>query len=89
MGKNKFFSQEDVNDEENIKNQNIDSNTSFDSHGNSMNEYSDQIFIGQSNAKEVMFDRKNPIVKLILIVLGLVALLGTIYYIYIFLTTMR
>lgn len=86
MGKNHFFNQEEVNEENNTTSMN--SNEEFDSHGNSISDYSDQIFVGESNAKEVMYDRRNPIVRFILIALFLVAVIGTIYYIYIFLTTM-
>lgn len=91
MANNKFFNNEEIDDSNYSQNQESNSNgsnTSFDSHGNSMDEYSDQIFIGDNNTKEVMFDRKNPIVKLFLFVLGLIAFGGTIYYIYIFFTTM-
>ena len=48
-----------------------------------------QIYVNESRGKEVMFDRKNPLVRLILLALGLVAIIGTAYYIYVYVTTMR
>lgn len=88
MGKNKFFDQNDFNDSDNNSDQ-TNQQTGFDSYGNSRDEYSDQIYVDESKGKEVMLDRKNPLVRLILLVLGLVAVIGTVYYIYIYFTTMR
>lgn len=88
MGKNKFFDQTDFSSSDSNSVQ-TNQQTGFDSHGNSREEYSDQIYVNESKGKEVMFDRKNPLVRLILLVLGLVAVIGTIYYIYIYVTTMR
>lgn len=44
-------------------------------------EYSDHIYVKESDSKEVLFDRNNPIVKIMLIVIGGIAFLGTLYYI--------
>ena len=79
MKKRKFI-QEDLNNNSDIYNfeKGISSKkTSEDEH----NEYSDHIYVAESNSKEFLFDRNNPIVKIILIGLGLVALIGSIYYI--------
>ncbi len=88
MGKNKFFNQNEINDSESnyVQNNQL---SEFDSHGNSKEEYSDQIYVNESKGKEAMFDRRDPLVRLILLILGLVAVIGTIYYIYVYVTTMR
>lgn len=44
-------------------------------------EYSDHIYVAESDSKELLFDRNNPIVRMILLVLGSIAILGTLYYI--------
>lgn len=44
-------------------------------------EYSNHIYVGESNSKEQLYDRKNPIVRMILLILGLIAFIGTIYYV--------
>lgn len=84
---NKFFNQQNDNDDTNSSLPNNQS--SYDSHGNSMEDYSDQISVEQSSAKEAMFDRRNPFVRIFLILLGLFAGLGTLYYIYVYFTTMK
>ena len=87
MEKNKFFNE---NDFRNITNeQDTNYNKSADSYGNSKDEYSDRIYVDDTRGKAVMYDRRNPFVKLILIILGVVAIIGTIYYIYVYFTTMR
>lgn len=90
---NKFFNKEDLDDNLDNKDDTYNFQNGIDT-GNTIgtdnsNEYSDQIVVGNSKAKEEMLDRNNPIVKGILIVLGLVAVIGTLYYIFIFLTTMK
>ncbi len=51
-------------------------------------EYSDHIHINESPGKEFLLDRNNPFVRILLAIMGLIAILGTIYYIYIYVTTM-
>ena len=88
MGNNKFFNQNDFSNSDNNSTQ-TNQQPGFDSHGNSREEYSDQIYVNESRGKEVMFDRKNPLVRLILLALGLIAIIGTAYYTYVYVTTMR
>lgn len=88
MAKNKFFDIDNSNEsnDNDIYNfsKGID-NSELDNDNNS--EYSDHIHVEESKAKEQLYDRNNPLVKSILIVLGLVAIVGTIYYIYVFIST--
>lgn len=51
-------------------------------------EYSDHIHVDESPGKEKLYDRNNPLVKFVLLVLGMIALFGTIFYIWIYVTTM-
>lgn len=88
MGKNKFFNQDEFNDS-NTESVQYNQQVQFDSHGNSKEDYSDQIYVNESKGKEVMFDRRNPFVRLILLILGFVAVIGTVYYVYVYITTMR
>ena len=44
-------------------------------------EYSDHIYVPESLNKEQLFDRNNILVKLVLLILGLVSVAGTIYYV--------
>lgn len=44
-------------------------------------EYSDQIYITPSKAREEYIDRSNPITKILLIALGLFCMIGVFYYI--------
>lgn len=53
------------------------------------NEYSDHIYVKESENQEILYDRNNPLVKIILLVLGSVAILGTIYYILLALGTIK
>ena len=46
-------------------------------------EYSDHIYVKESDSKEVLFDRNNPLVKMILLALGLVSFLGVLYYVFV------
>ncbi len=78
--KKKFFNENIENDStEDIYNfeKGISSNSSSDQHS----EYSDHIYVEESKSKEQLYDRNNPIVKTILIVLGLFVLIGSLYYI--------
>lgn len=78
--KKKFFNENiDNNSTEDIYNfeKGISSNVSGEQHS----EYSDHIYVGESKSKEQLYDRNNPIVKTILIVLGLFVLIGSLYYI--------
>ena len=59
----------------------INNNTEESDNSGIHSEYSDHIYVGESKSKEVLYDRNNPIVRIILLVLGSVAVLGTIYYI--------
>lgn len=52
-------------------------------------EYSDHIYVKESDSKEVLFDRNNPLVRIILLVLGGFAFLGTLYYILLALGTIK
>lgn len=88
MGKNKFFNQDEI-DEQNTSFVQDTQHSSFNSRGNFGEDYSDQIYVDASRGKEAMFDRKNPLVRLILLVLGCVAIIGTVYYIYVYITTMK
>lgn len=76
--KRKKFIQEDLNNNSDIYNfeKGISSN-SREEHG----EYSDHIYVAESENKETLFDRNNPVVKMILLVLGLIAVIGTVYYV--------
>lgn len=78
--KKKFFNENiENNSTEDIYNfeKGISSNKSI----NQQSEYSDHIYVGESKSKEQLYDRNNPIVKTILIVLGLFVLIGSLYYI--------
>lgn len=79
MKKRKFI-EEDVNNNSDIYNfeRGISSNSNDKEEHN---EYSDHIYVAESNSKELLFDRNNPIVKMILLVLGLIAVIGTLYYV--------
>lgn len=44
-------------------------------------EYSDHIYVKESSNKEQLYDRNNPFVKIILLILGLIAVFGTAYYV--------
>ena len=59
-----------------IRNNNINNDTT-EQHS----EYSDHIYVAESKSKEQLYDRNNPIVKMILIILGSIAFFGTLYYI--------
>ncbi len=52
-------------------------------------EYSDHIYVAESESKEQLYDRNNPIVKIILIAVGSVAVIGTIYYLLTALGTLK
>lgn len=70
----------------------INKNTNVNNNVNSNephSEYSDHIYVKESENKEVLYDRNNPIVKTILLALGLVAFLGVIYYIFVALGTLN
>lgn len=90
MAKKKFF---DIDNNESNDNdiynfsKGIDNSVNSDLNNNNNSEYSDHIHVEESKAKEQLYDRNNPLVKSILIVLGLVAIVGTIYYIYVFIST--
>lgn len=90
MAKKKFFDVDNNtnNDNNDIYNfsKGIDNGKNSDLDNNN-SEYSDHIHVEESKAKEQLYDRNNPLVKSILIVLGLVAIVGTIYYIYVFIST--
>ncbi len=45
------------------------------------NEYSNHIYVSESPNKERLYDRNNPLVRIILWLLGLFAAIGSIYYI--------
>lgn len=61
---------------------------SFNKNQQNEKEYSDHIHVNESPGKEFLLDRNNPFVRILLTIMGLVAILGTIYYIYIYVTTM-
>ena len=52
-------------------------------------EYSDHIYVEESRGKEQLYDRNNPLVRIILLVLGAVAFFGTLYYILMALGTIK
>lgn len=66
------------NDKENIEIKN----------NNNKSEYSDYIHVDESPGKEKLYDRNNPLVKFILLVLGMIAIFGTVFYIWVYVTTM-
>lgn len=76
--KRKKFIQEDLNNND-IYNfeKGISSKESNEEHS----QYSDHIYVADKESKELLFDRNNPVVKLILFVLGSIAVVGTIYYV--------
>ncbi len=51
-------------------------------------DYSDHIPVKESPGKEFLLDRNNPFVRILLAIMGLIVILGTVYYIYIYVTTM-
>lgn len=53
------------------------------------NEYSDHIYVKKSGNEEQLYDRNNPLVRIILLVLGGVAIVGTIYYVLLALGTIK
>lgn len=59
----------------------INNNKEVNDNSSVHSEYSDHIYVEESKSKEVLYDRNNPIVRIILLVLGSVAVLGTIYYV--------
>ncbi len=50
-------------------------------------DYSDHIHVNESPSKEVLYDRNNPFVKILLIILGSISILGCIYYVWTYFTT--
>lgn len=97
MAKNKFFQvkEEEKEDDRDIYNfeRGITSNDKKDTKINSnqsqnQNQYSDHIHVEESPGKEFQFDRNNPLVRILLTIMGLIVVLGTVYYIYIYVTTM-
>lgn len=97
MAKNKFFQmkEEEKEDDRDIYNfeRGITSNEKKDMKVNNQqnqdqSQYSDHIHVKESPGKEFLFDRNNPFVRILLAIMGLVAVLGTAYYIYIYVTTM-
>lgn len=94
MAKNKFFQVKDEQkDDKDIYNfeRGITSNDKKDmkiKDQQNQNEYSDHIHVKESPGKEQLFDRNNPFVRILLAIMGLIVVLGTAYYIYIYVTTM-
>lgn len=80
MRKKRKFIQEDLNSN-NSDIYNFEKGISSKDANEEYSEYSDHIYVGESQSKEQLYDRNNPIVKTILLILGIVAVLGTIYYI--------
>ena len=75
--KGKFF-----NDDLNL---NDNSNYEFEEHVNKKDDHSDKIYLKENKKEAEMYDRNDPIVKVILTILGSIAVIGTIYYIIILL----
>ena len=44
-------------------------------------EYSDHIYVKENPNQEQLYDRNNPLVKAILLFFGLIAVIGTLYYV--------
>lgn len=80
MGKKRKFIQEDLNSN-NSDIYNFEKGISSKNSSEEHNEYSNHIYVGESESKEQLYDRNNPVVKTILLILGVVAVLGTIYYV--------
>lgn len=57
-------------------NTNVDSKKELDK----SSEYSNQIHVTPSKARDEYIDRSNPVVKVLFIVLGLFCVVGVIYY---------
>ena len=66
---NKFINKDELNNS-NQENNNIGPHS----------EYSDHIYVEKGRGEEDLYDRNNPIVKMILLVVGGVAGVGTIFY---------
>lgn len=77
--KNKFI-QEDLNSN-NPDIYNFEKGISSKDSSKDQSEYSDHIYVGESHSKENLYDRNNPAVKVILLILGVVAVIGTVYYV--------
>ena len=80
MKKKKFFN-DSINDDSEDNIYDFEKGIKSENNEQVHSDYSDHIYVKESASKEQLYDRNNPIVRIILLVLGLIAVIGTIYYV--------